>query len=82
MCIDFYYLSALGGCWFVFYIRRFIYKFLNVCPFYYMAVAGSGKVINHISFVTVVSPNDRPKSVQNCCVIDFYGVFCVVALPL
>ena len=29
----FYDLSAWGGCWFVVYIRRFIYKFLNVCPF-------------------------------------------------
>ena len=26
------------------YIRRFIYKFLNVCPFDYTAVAVSGKV--------------------------------------
>ena len=25
------------------YIRRFIYKFLNVCPFDYTAVAGSGE---------------------------------------
>ena len=32
---------CLGGCWFVVYIRRFIYKFLNVCP---SAVAGSGKI--------------------------------------
>ena len=24
-CIDFYDLSAWGGCWFVVYIRRFIY---------------------------------------------------------
>ena len=32
-CNDFYDLSAWGGCWFVVYIRRFIYKFLNVCPF-------------------------------------------------
>ena len=32
-----------GYC-FVVYIRRFIYKFLNVCPFDYTAVAGSGKV--------------------------------------
>ena len=30
---DFYDLSAWGGCWFVVYIRRFIYKLLNVCPF-------------------------------------------------
>ena len=43
-CIDFYDLSAWSGCWFVVYIRRFIYKFLNECPFDYTAVAGSGKV--------------------------------------
>ena len=43
-CIDFYDLSAWGGCWFVVYIRRFIYKFLNVCPFDYTAVVVSGKV--------------------------------------
>ena len=50
-CIDFYYLSAWGGCWFVVYIRRFIYIFLNVCPFDYTAVAGSGPVnqVNHTS---------------------------------
>ena len=30
--------------WFVVYIKRFIFKFLNVCPFDYTAVAGSGKV--------------------------------------
>ena len=44
VCIDFYDLSVWCGCWFVVYIRRFIYKFLNVCPFDYTAVAGSGKV--------------------------------------
>ena len=45
MCIDFYDLSAWCGCWFgVYIIRRFIYKFLNVCPFDHTAVAGSGKV--------------------------------------
>ena len=44
MCIDFYDLSAWCGCWFVVYKRRFIYKFLNVCPFDYTAVAGIGKV--------------------------------------
>ena len=51
----FYALSAWGGCWFVVYIRRFIYKFLNVCPFDYTAVAGSVKVgpvnqVNHTSW--------------------------------
>ena len=43
-CIDFYEFSTWGGCWFVVYIRRFIYNFLNVCPFDYRAVAGSGKI--------------------------------------
>ena len=86
-CIDFYDLSAWGGCLFVVYIRRFIYKFSNVCPFDYTAVAGSGKVgpvnqVNHTSWVTVVTPTDRPKSVRNRCVIElFCGVVCVVTLP-
>ena len=43
--INFYDLSAWGGCFFFVYIRRFIYIFfLNVCPFDYTAVSGSGKV--------------------------------------
>ena len=68
-CIDFYDLSAWGGCWFVVYITRFIYKFLNVCPFDYTAVAGSGKVgpvnqVNHTSWVAVVSQTDRPTFVS------------------
>ena len=40
----FYDLSALVGCWSTVSIRRIIYKFLNVCPFDYTAVAVSGKV--------------------------------------
>ena len=86
-CIDFYYLSAWGGCWFFVYIRRFIYKFLNVCPFDYTAVPGSGKVgpvnqVNHTSWMAVVTPTDRPKSVRNRCVIElFCGIVCVVTLP-
>ena len=61
--------------------------FLNVCPFDYTAVAGSGKVgpvnqVNHNSWVAVVTPTDRPKSVRNRCVIDvFCGVVYVVTLP-
>ena len=75
-CIDFYYLSASGGCWFV-YIRRFIYKFLNVCPFDYTAVAGSGNFepvikVNHTSWVAIVTPTDRPKSVRNRSVIELF----------
>ena len=40
----FYDLSALVDCWSTVSIRRIIYKFLNVCPFDYTAVAVSGKV--------------------------------------
>ena len=85
-CIDFYYLSAWGGCWFVVYTRRFIYNFLNVCPFEYTAVEGSGKVgpviqVNNTSWVAVVTPTDRPKSVRNHCVIElFCDVFFVLSL--
>ena len=83
-CIDFYDLSAWGDCWFVVYIRRFICKFLNVCPFDYMAVAGSGKIgpvnqVNHTSWVAVVTPTDRPKSVHNRSVIE---LLCGVVLSL
>ena len=68
-CIDFYDLSAWNGCWFDVYIRRFIYKFLNVCPLDYTAVAGSGKFgpinqVNYTSLGAVVTPTDRPKSVR------------------
>ena len=86
-CIDFNDLSAWGDCWFVVYIRRFIYKFLNICPFDYTAVVGSGKVgpvnqVNHTSWVAVLTPTDRPKSVRNCCVIElFCGIVCAVTLP-
>ena len=67
-------------------ILNSIYKFLNVCPFDYTAVAGSGKVgpvnqVNHTSWVAVVTPTDRPKSVRNRCLIElFCGVF-VLSLP-
>ena len=47
-----------------------------MCPFDYTAIAGSGKVgpvnqVNHTSWVTVVTPTDRSKSVRNRCLIDF-----------
>ena len=88
ICIDFYDISAWDGCWFVVYIRRFIYKYLNVCPFDYTAVAGRGKVgpvnqVNHTSYVAVVTPTVSPKSVRNRCVLEiFYGVICVVTALL
>ena len=28
--------------------------------------------VNHISWVAVVTPTDRPKSVRNRCLIDFF----------
>ena len=41
------------------------------------------KPVNHTSWVAVVTPADRPKSVRNCCLIElFCGVVCVVTLPL
>ena len=86
-CIDFNYLSAGDGCWFVVYISWFIYKILNVCPFDYTAVAMSGKggsvnQVNHTGWVAIVTPTDRPKSVRNRSVIElFCGVVCVVILP-
>ena len=53
----------LGGCWFVVYIRRFIYKFLNVCLFDYTAVAGKVGSVNQVnptSWVAVNTPTNRP----------------------
>ena len=86
-CIEFDDLTAWGGCWFIVYKRRFIDKFLNVCPFDYTAVAESGNVlpvyqVNHTSWLAVVTPTDRPKSVHNRSVIElFCGLVCVVTLP-
>ena len=41
------------------------------------------KLVNHTSWVAVVTPTDRPKSVRNCCLIKlFCGVVCVDTLPL
>ena len=40
------------------------------------------KPVNHTSWVAVVTPTDRPKSVRNRCLIElFCGVVCVVTLP-
>ena len=40
------------------------------------------KPVNHTRWVAVVTPTDRPKSVRNCCLIEFFcGVVCVVTLP-
>ena len=40
------------------------------------------KPVNHTSWVAVVTPTDRPKSVRNCCLIELVcDVVCVVVLP-
>ena len=44
LCNNSYGLSALFGCWSSAFLRRIIYKFLNVCPFDYTAFAISGNV--------------------------------------
>ena len=42
----------------------------------------AGKPVNHTSWVALVTPTDRPKSVRNRCLIElFCGVVCVVTLP-
>ena len=86
-CNDFYDLSAWGGCWLVVYIRRFIYKFFKRVSFWLNGCCGlvgrwARKPVNHTSWVTVVTPTDRPKSVRNRCLIElFCGVVCVVTCP-
>ena len=77
--------SPLGVTVVFVYIRRFIYKFLNVCPFGCTAVAGSGKVgpvsqVNHTSWVAVVIPTDRPMSVRNRCVIELFVALFMLSL--
>ena len=40
------------------------------------------KPVNHTSWVAVVTPTDRPKSVRSCCLIELLcNVVCVVVLP-
>ena len=53
----------------------------------YTTIAVSGKVgpvkpVNHTSWVTVITPTDRPKSVHNRCVIELFGdVFVLSRCP-
>ena len=49
-------------------------KYLHVLVLDYTSVAVSGKV-NHTSWVAVLIPTDRPKSVCNCCVIKLFVAF-------
>ena len=58
-----------------------------MCPFDYTAVTGTCKVgpvnqVNHSSWVAIVTPTDRPKSVRNRSIIEhFCGGVCGVILP-
>ena len=38
------------------------------------------KLVNHTSWVAVVAPTDRPKSVRNRCLIDLFVALCVLSL--
>ena len=47
-----------------------------------VVVRWARKPVNHTSWMAVVTPTDRPKSVRNRCLIElFCGVVCVVTLP-
>ena len=53
--------------------------------FYCTAAVVSGKVgpvikVNHTSWVAVVTPTDRPKSVLYRCVIEYFGGVFVLSL--
>ena len=80
----------LGNSFLMLYVYNFnvtVKKYLHVLALDYIASAASGKVgpvkpVNHTSWVAVVTPTDRPKSVRNRCLIElFCGVVCVVTLP-
>ena len=82
--IDFYdlHLGWLSVCC----LYKEVYlQFLNVCPFDYTVVAGTGKVgpviqVNHTSWVAVVTPTDHPKSVRNRYVIELFVALFVLSL--
>ena len=38
------------------------------------------KPVNHTSWVAVVTPTDRPKSVRNCCLIELFVALFVLSL--
>ena len=70
-------------------VRMYFKQFSSMlCTIDYTTFAVSGKVwalvnwFNHTSWVTAVTPTDRPKSVRNSYVIKFLVAFlcCHVAL--
>ena len=66
----------------------YMYRFLLPLRLGWMLVCclykevGPVNQVNHTSWVAVVTPTDRPKSVRNRCVIElFCSVVCSVTLP-
>ena len=45
-----------------------------------LLVGRFGSRFNHISWVTIVTQTDRPKSVHNRCVIEVFGGVFVLSL--
>ena len=75
----FYDLSALVGCWSSVFVRRVIYTFLKCVSFWLHSFCGKWEGwdpvnrFNYTSWVAIVTPTDRPKSVRNRCVIEVFG---------
>ena len=36
------------------------------------------KPVNHTSWVAVITLNNRPKSIRNRCVIEYFGSICLL----
>ena len=59
---------------------KFVYFWLHGCCGEWEGSAY--KPVNHTSWVTVVTPTDRPKSVRNRCVIERFGGVFVLFLSI
>ena len=67
------------------FINNFCRSYAHFGTIFFLRGVGrwARKPVNHTSWVAVVTPTDRPKSVRNCCLIElFCGVLCVATLPL
>ena len=74
----FHDLSAWCDCWFVVYIKRFIYKCVSFCLH---GCCGEWEcwVRKPVKPVAVVTSTDRPKWVRNRYVIRLFGgVSCII----
>ena len=81
MCIDFYDLSAWCGCC----LYKEVYLQIFECVSFLLHTCcgewegWARKPVNHASWMTVVTPSDRPKSVRNCYIIELFGDFFVLS---